>query len=139
MARQKKEEIWTPTEEKMMKLIILTEAHNGAEVHCGLTATFKIVSEHFVWKGLEEYFKTFVTSCLHCASTDSSVTIPLPLRQAMYASKPNEIIQFDYCYIVRGKDYVTYVLILKYDLSGYVWLLTYQKAGSHSTVDDLTK
>jgi len=40
----------------------------------------------------------------------------------LHAESPNQMVHFDYCYIMRGEDDFKYVLIVKDDFSGYVWL-----------------
>lgn len=40
----------------------------------------------------------------------------------MHASKPDEIIHFDYCYMGKSDGEENYVLIIKDDLTSYVWL-----------------
>lgn len=129
--------MWIPTDKKWLKKIVMMAAHNGAGEHRGWTTKLKMVSAKFVWKGLEDYFKTFVEFCFHCAATESSSTIPRPLGNSLNASETNEILQLDFCYMGRGENGLIYDMILKEDLSRYVWLLPYQNPDTISTSDAL--
>ena len=66
--------------------------------------------------------KTFCNKCLHCASTKGSILIPRPQSHTLHASKPNEILHFDYFYMGEGEDGYKYILTIKYDLSNYICL-----------------
>jgi transposase InsO family protein len=55
------------------------------------------------------------------------------MRKALHATKPNEVIHFDYLYIDLSVDDVKYVLIVKDDYSNYVWLKQYKNADAYST------
>jgi 3-hydroxy-3-methylglutaryl CoA synthase len=52
----------------------------------------------------------------------------------MRATKPNEIIHFDYLYMGKSVDDSDYVLIVKGDISNYLWLQQCKHADSDSTV-----
>jgi hypothetical protein len=43
-------------------------------------------------------------------------------REALHASKPNEVIHFDYLYMGPSVDDAKYVLIVKENYSNYFWL-----------------
>lgn len=53
--------------------------------------------------------------------------------------KQNEVIHFGSCSMGRGHDGLTYVLLLKDALSGYLWLLPYGNADNRSTTDGQTR
>lgn len=55
--------------------------------------------------------------------TDNNEVVPTPLGQTIHASKPNELIHFEYCYINKGIGNFEYVLIIKEDFSGYTWFV----------------
>jgi transposase InsO family protein len=55
------------------------------------------------------------------------------MREALHASKPDEVIHFDYLYMISSVDDVKYVLIVKDDYSNYVWLKQCKNADAYST------
>ena len=48
--------------------------------------------------------------------------VPRPLAHALHGTKPNEVIHADFLYMGPGQDHKKYVLVIRDDLSGYVWL-----------------
>ena len=81
--------------------------------------------------------KNFVQTCLHCLRTDSGEVIPRPLGHALHASSPNELIHFDFCYMRHSETKHVYVLIIKDDLSGYIWLRPCAEANAETTSEHL--
>jgi hypothetical protein len=58
-----------------------------------------------------------------------------PLGTQLRATKPNEILHFDFLYIGLSRNgKYQYILLLKDDLSGYLWLEPYRTADSAATV-----
>ena len=107
-------------------------AHSGRAAHRGITRTTKHRTELFRWKGLNQEVSKFVKSCPHCMTMESGEMIPRPLGHTLHADKPNELIHFDYCYMGNSESGNAYVLILKDDLSGYVWLKPCEAANAES-------
>jgi hypothetical protein len=66
--------------------------------------------------------------------------VPRPLGAQLHATKPNDILPFDFLYIglSRGRKY-QYLLLLKDDLSGYLWLVPCRMDDAAATVDALTR
>jgi len=94
--------------------------HTGIAGHCGYRATQLTIAKYFYWTSILKDVETFVRSCLHWLSTASVDTVPRPLGHALNAESPNQMVHFDYCYVMRGEDDFKYVLIVKDDFSGYV-------------------
>lgn len=88
---------------------------------------------------MAENVKTFVGYFLHCATTDSAKIIARPYGHTMHSTKPNELNNFDFCYMTKDENGLTFVLILKDDLSGYVWLFPYNTPDTASAEDGLEK
>jgi Integrase core domain len=66
--------------------------------------------------------------------------VPRPLGTQLHATKPNEILHFDFLYIGLSRDgKYQYLLLLKNDLSGYLWLVPCRTADAAATVDALTR
>lgn len=131
--------IWIPTEDDALKLRIIIAAHNGPGGHRGIAPTTKSISTQFYWNGLGKDVKQFVSSCLHCLASEPGSVIPRPLAHTLHASQPNDLIHFDFCYIMKGVNDLKYILILKDDFSGYVWLIPSCDADSPSVCVALTK
>ncbi len=117
-----RDRLWIPNEDKLLKFRILIAAHAGHGGHRGKNVTMASVKAHFEWKDLKDDVDSFVGSCLHCLATAPGTTIPRPLGHALHAVKPNKLLHFDYCFISPGIHDFKYVLVLKDDFSGYVWL-----------------
>jgi hypothetical protein len=66
--------------------------------------------------------------------------VPRPLDTQLHAAKPNEILHFDFLYIGLSKDgKYKYLLLLKDDLSGYLWLVPCRTADAAATADALMR
>jgi hypothetical protein len=84
--------------------------------------------------------KVFVHNCLHCVATIPGDKVPRPLGAQLHATKPNEILHFDFLYIELSRDgKYQYLLLLKDDLSGYLWLVPCRKVDAAATVDALMR
>jgi hypothetical protein len=82
--------------------------------------------------------KVFEQNCLDCLATIPGDKVPRPLSTQLHAIKPNEILHFDFLYIGLSRDgKYQYLLLLKDDLSGYLWLVTCSTAYAVATVDAL--
>lgn len=44
------------------------------------------------------------------------------MGEALHTSKPNEVLHFDFLYMGMAKTADQYILLMKDDLSGYIWL-----------------
>lgn len=116
--------VWIPEDSEELKLRLLKIAHGGKAGHRGGEATAASLRVEFVWKGLTTDAKDFVSNCLLCVRSRSGSKVPRPLSSTLNASKPNEVLHFDYVYLGDGDNENRYVFILKDDFSGYVWLST---------------
>ena len=115
--------VWIPEDDDTLKLRVLIEAHTGIGGHRAWGSMLATIRAYFYWNNMENDVETFVRSCFHCLCTTTGDIVPRPLGEALHASKPNELIHFDYCYIMPGEDGFCYVLIIKDDFSGYLWLI----------------
>jgi hypothetical protein len=87
---------------------------------------------------MDRDIETFCNTCLHCQSTNSGDRAPMILfGEALHASKPNEVLHMDYLYMGPSTVGCKYVLLLKDDLSGYLWLVPAVAADAETTVDAL--
>jgi hypothetical protein len=61
--------------------------------------------------------------------------VPRLLGTQLHATKPNETLHFDFLYIGLSRDgKYQYLLLLKDDLSGYLWLVPCRTANAAATV-----
>lgn len=88
-------------------------------------------------EGYEGRHLVFVGTCRHCVATAPGTTISSPLGPALHAAEHNKLHHFDFCFISRGIKYNKYVLVLKGDLSGHVWLKATTATSTEVTADQL--
>jgi hypothetical protein len=63
---------------------------------------------------------------------------PTPAGSQLHATKPNEILHFDFLYIELSRDgKYQYLLLLKDELSRCLWLVPCRAADTAATVDAL--
>lgn len=60
----------------------------------------------------------FKRACIHCLSTIGGERIPRQFRAAVYGTKPNDLLQFDYIEFSESNSGDDYVLMLRDDHSG---------------------
>jgi Integrase core domain/Integrase zinc binding domain len=125
--------IWIPTNAVSMQVRLCVIAHCGRGGHRGHQVTLTAIQDHYYWKGMSKDVKVFVGSCFHCIASAPGETTPRPLGEALHATKPNEVIHFDYLYMGPSVDDAKYVLIVKDDYSNYVWLKQCKNADADST------
>lgn len=92
-----------------------------------------------MWTDLRDDIRSFVLSCLLCVLSASGNKIPRPLSSTIHASKPNEVIHFDYFLLGESDEDYKYVLVVKDDLSGYCWLEPTTSAGAEHTAEVLAR
>jgi len=132
------EVIWIPSDvDDLLKLRILIASHTGAGGHRGIRSSTNALKKHFHWEGMTEDLKAFCNSCIHCLSTGTGAVLPRPLGSAIHASKPNQVLHLDFCYIGKSSSGQVYVLILKDDFSSYVWLKPCKAADAEATATSL--
>jgi transposase InsO family protein len=95
--------------------------------------TLSAIQDHYYWQGMSKDVKVFVGSCFRCIAIAPGETTPRPRREALHATKPNEVIHFDYLYMGPSVDDAKYVLIVKDDYSNYVRLKQCKNADADST------
>lgn len=114
--------VWIPSQALTLQMKIIVVSHCSLGGHRGHAATESIVREHFVWTNMGEDIAEFVRSCIHCIITRTGEIVPRPLGSAIHGTRPNEVIHVDYLYMGHGLDKLKYVLLIRDDLSSFVWL-----------------
>lgn len=135
--RTKDGKVWIPKKDRKIILRLLIAGHTGRSGHRGIEPTLENLIEHFSWHSVRKYTTEFVKSCIHCISTEPGIIVPRPLGSALHADKPNHLLHFDFCHLCRTKNGLTYVLIIKDDLSGYLRLKAAEKADSETATKHL--
>ena len=130
--------IWIPHTDEDMKLKLLVVSHCGSMGHRGAAATKSVLKEMFYWKDMDRDAENFVSKCFHCILTRSGGLIPRPIATALHGQKPNEVLHMDFLYMGPGINNRKYILVLRDDLSSYVWLWPAEKAESEEAAAALT-
>ena len=112
--------VFIPDQAETLQLRILVAAHTGLSGHRGYRKTRTNIKQHFWWKDIHKQVELFCKSSLHCLLAFSGDIIPRPLGHTIHASRLNEILLFDFCYLTPEDQGYEYVLVLKHDFSGYV-------------------
>lgn len=133
----KKGEILIPQSEHKLKIRILVAAHAGPAGHRASEATKNNLTGRFWWDDMEHDINSFINSCLHCITSSSGQKVPRPLGHTIHATEPNQVIHFDFCYMGKSTSAHEYVLIIKDDLTSFVWLKPTVSADAVTTADIL--
>jgi hypothetical protein len=132
--------LWIPDRAVELQLRLCVEAHCRSAGHRAYEATLGAIKEYVAWTTMAKDFKVFVQNCLHCVATIPGDKVPRPLGTQLHATKPNEILLFDFLYIGMSRDEkYQYLLLFKDDLSGYLWLVPCRTADAAATVDALMR
>jgi Integrase zinc binding domain len=129
---------WIPIDAVELQLRLYILAHTGAGGHRGVDSTFTAISAYFFWTTTRTDVSDFVKSCIHCLATIGGSRVPRPLGEVLHADKPNLVLHFNFLYIGKSSSGPIYILVLRDDMSGYVWLWPCEHANAANTVDALT-
>jgi Integrase zinc binding domain len=80
---------------------LCVEAHGRSAWHRAYEATLGAVKEYVAWTTMAKDVKVFVQNCLHCVATIPGDKVPRPLVTQLHATKPNEILHFDFLPVHR--------------------------------------
>jgi Integrase core domain/Integrase zinc binding domain len=132
--------LWIPERAVELQLRLCVEAHCRSAGHRSYGATLGAIKEYLAWTTMAKDVKVVVQNCLHCVATIPGDKVPRPLGTQLHATKPNEILHFDFLYIDLSRDgKYKYLLLLKDYLSGYLWLVSCRTAHAAATVDALMR
>jgi Integrase core domain len=130
--------LWIPERAVESKLRLCVEAHCRSAERRAYEATLGAIKKYVAWTTMEKDVKVFVLKSLHCVNTIHGDRVPRPLGAQLHATKPNEILHFDFLYIGLSRDgKYQYSPLLKDDMSGYLWLVPCRTADAADTVDAL--
>jgi Integrase zinc binding domain len=80
------------------------ETHCRSAGHRAYEETLGAIKEYVAWTTMAKDVKVFVKNCLHCVATIPGDKVPRPLCMQLHATKPNEILHFDFLYIGLSRD-----------------------------------
>ncbi|KAF0726127.1 hypothetical protein Ae201684P_020445 [Aphanomyces euteiches] len=129
--------IWIPPNATDLKTRLCVVAHAGLSGHRGTQATFQPLKELYVWQGMESDVIAFCRRCLQCLTVRGNI-IPRPLGTQLHATRPNELLHFDY--LTLPLDRATndnYILVIKDDASGFCLLHPCQAATAENCASAL--
>ena len=133
------ESLWIPNSATELQLKLLTVAHCGEAGHRKVEATKSRLRENFFWDNMAADCEAFVRNCLHCFTSHNARTVPRPLASTLHASKPGEVLHFDYLYLGKGTQELWYALLLKDDFSSYSWLSPCKSACTENVSDAIAR
>jgi hypothetical protein len=131
--------LWIPECAVELQIRLCVEAHCHSAGH---EATLGAIKDYVAWTTIAKNVKVFVQICLDCVATIPGDKVPRPLGMQLHKTKTkaNEILHFDFLYIRLSRDgKCQYLLFLKDDLSGYLWLVPCRTADATATVDALMR
>jgi Integrase zinc binding domain len=132
--------LWIPERAFELQRPLCVEAHCRSAGHRLYEATLGAIMEYVAWTTMAKDVKVFVQNCLHCVAAIPRDKVKRSLGTQLHATKPNEILHFDFLYIGLSRDgNYQYLLLLKDDLSGYLWLVPCHTADAAATVDSLMR
>jgi Integrase zinc binding domain len=92
--------LWITERAFELQLRLCVEAHCRSAGHRAYEATLRVIKDYVAWTTMAKDVKVFVQNCLHCVATIPGDVVPLPLGTQLHETKPSEILQFDFLYIV---------------------------------------
>jgi hypothetical protein len=98
--------------------LIVTERSPDLEDfgHRAYEPTLRAIKEYVAWTTMAKHVKVFVQNCLHCVATIPGDNVPRPSGTQLYATKPNEILHFEFLYIGLSRyGKYQYLLLFKDD------------------------
>jgi hypothetical protein len=95
---------WTPERAVELQLSFCVESYCCFAGHRAYEATLGAIKEYVKWTTMAKDVKVFVQNYLHCVATIPGDKVPRPLGTQLHATKPNEILHFDFLYIGLSRD-----------------------------------
>lgn len=128
---------WIPEhDDDLIKRLLIT-AHCGIEGHKGIGSTSKKLKRYVNWRGMDKDIRNFITSCLLCCQVKDGNIVHRPYGETQSATKPNEVIHFDFLYMMEGINGECWLLVIRDELSGYIELFPTAFATAEFTADAL--
>lgn len=110
--------IWILDNAILLQARLCVVAHAGSAGHRGIDTTFNILSKYVIWRTIGADVKSFVNKCLHCLVANEQ-KCPRPYGETLHATKPNEVLHFDFLSMPKRLQVFKYVPVSKDDMSGF--------------------
>jgi hypothetical protein len=94
--RMMNDALWIPERAFELQLRLCVGAHCLSARHRAYEATLGVIKEYVVWTTMAKDIKVFVQNCLHCVATIPGDTETRPLGMKIHATKPKDILHFDF-------------------------------------------
>lgn len=114
--------LYIPEEDEALQLRICVSAHCGCGAHLGIGPTTDIIKDKLVWSTMHSDIKSLVQSCIVCVLCSIGSKVLRPLGQQLHSKEVSELLHFDFLYTGESSTGEEYILILKDDFYGYVYL-----------------
>lgn len=118
--------VWVPSPAEgggSLRMRLMVIAHAGAAGHRGGQVTMDALAERYWWDTVLDDVKTFQLTCLQCVKIAGGASIARPQGEQLVATRPGQILHFDFLYVGKGEGGFVYLLVLKDGFSGYVSLV----------------
>ena len=129
---------FVPPQPQHLRVRLLLVGHAGAAGHRGIQGTQEIMGKRFWWPGMNKDIDKFIHQCLLCVKSRGGGMVPRPLGAQLRASKPKELLHFDFLQMALTADEGDeYLLVLKDGFSTFVMLFPCRAATAAATVEGL--
>ena len=141
--RNSENKIIIPAEDEDIRARLWVVAHAGAAGHFRQYATLMNLEERFTWKDMSEEVELLCNQCVHCVAVSGGKREPRPWGNTLQARRPYEILCMDYFYVApiakKAAHGFKYILVLKDEFSGYVWLIPAAAATSRAAAEAIIR
>jgi hypothetical protein len=96
--------LWSPERAVELQVRLCVEAHCRSAGHRAYEATLGAIKEYMTWTIMAKDVKVFVQNCLHLVAKILGDKVLRPLGTPLHATKPNEILHFDFLYTGLSRD-----------------------------------
>lgn len=101
---------------------ILVSGHCRQSGHRGEDTTLRGIFPYFTWPTIKSDVTVLVTSCPNCSETTGGIRFTWPLGHGLHATRPNELIHFDFLYMGPSSEGNYYSLFIKDDVTAFTIL-----------------
>lgn len=129
--------IWILQQDLKLQLRLMVCLHCDTVRNWGKGATKSILLESLWWKSLDKDAEKVVRTCYHCVLSRSEDVVPRPLGHGIHGMKPNEVVRLDFVHMGPESDSKHYILVIRDDLSSYIWLWPTSDTIADSAVEAL--
>lgn len=131
--------VWIPRDSTDLKVQRIVAAHCGTADNRGAESTTSALKEDYVWNHMNDDVKAILRSCLHCLVAKTGHRIPRPMSITLHTTTLNEVLHFDFLYMGAGNNGLNYVLVLRDDLSSYLWLKYCASADAETAANEISR